>query len=151
MPPSQPQDRAPGQGREPKKVGRSAVNDSSTILILFAHGSQAPQANAAVVNLASQVAARAGCPAIAAFLEIAEPDLPAAVNRAAVGGAKRVIIVPYFLTLGMHVQRDLPEIIRRQQSLHPEVEFRIAQPLEGHPCLPDALLDRMREAGIVEP
>ena len=127
------------------------MNDPSTVLILFAHGSKVPQANKAVMHLAGQIANRAGCPAIAAFLEIADPDLPVAMNRAAGLGAKRVIIVPYFLTLGVHMQRDLPEIIRRQQPLHPEVEFRIAQPLEGHPCLPDALLDRMREAGIVEP
>ena len=42
----------------------------------------------------------------AAFLELAEPDLPGAVRRLAARGADRIVVIPYFLTMGRHVELD---------------------------------------------
>ena len=122
------------------------MSEPSTAIIVFAHGSAVPEANGEVVRLAEEVARRAQCPARAAFLELAQPDLAAAVAEAVAAGARRIVVVPYFLTMGVHVRRDLPRLIAEQQARFPGVELRAGQSLEGYPGMADALLDRAREA-----
>jgi sirohydrochlorin ferrochelatase len=69
-----------------------------------------------------------------AFLE-AQPGLAEAVARLAGSGATRILVVPYFLTLGIHLQRDLPAIVEQLAQAHQNVEIRITPPLDGHPAL----------------
>ena len=61
-------------------------------------------------------------------------------------GAARVVVVPYFLTLGKHLQRDLPRIVGEIQSIHKGVEIRVTPPMDGHPSLAAILVDRAGEA-----
>jgi len=117
-----------------------------TAIIVFAHGSPVAEANEEVARLAEEVSRRAGCPARAAFLEVAQPNLEAAVSEAARAGARRIVVVPYFLTMGVHVRRDLPRLLAEQQARFPSVDIRAAQSLEGYPGMADALLDRAQEA-----
>ena len=119
--------------------------DKRTAIILFAHGSAIAEANLEVARLAENLANRLGCSAGWGFLEIAQPNLGAAIAQAAHGGAIRVVIVPYFLTMGVHVQRDLPRLVEQQRALFPQLEILVAQPLERSPGLPDLLLDRVKE------
>ena len=119
---------------------------NQSALILFAHGSAIGPANAAVERVAQELSRRAGCPAHAAFLEKAQPDLAAAIAQAADAGAIRVIIIPYFLTMGTHISKDLPALAHQQQARCPGLKVLIASPMEGHPLLLDLLVDRMRSA-----
>lgn len=115
-------------------------------LIIFAHGSSIASANAAVEAVAESTARASGCPVRVGFLEPAHPTLDEAVASLAAQGVKRVLIVPYFLTLGLHLQRDLPRIVQRIARVHPEVDVRTAPPLDGHAALIQIVLDRAREA-----
>jgi hypothetical protein len=116
-----------------------------TAVVLFAHGSGVPEANRQVASVAGEISRRSGCAAGCAFLEIAQPDLAAAVATLAQGGARRIVVVPYFLTMGVHVGQDLPRLIDAQRVRFPEVEFLLGQPLEGSPGLPALILERVRE------
>ena len=60
-------------------------------------------------------------------------------------GVESVIVIPYFLTLGLHLQRDLPRLIREIESAHPGLSIEVTPPLDGHPAMIDALLDRALE------
>jgi len=60
-------------------------------------------------------------------------------------------VIPYFLTLGMHLQRDLPRLVEEIRAAHPGLEIQVTPPLDGHPALIDALLGRAREATEGEP
>lgn len=123
-------------------VGR----DSSTGIILFAHGSRVDAANAGVHQMARQVQAEGGFAYVcAAFLEMAQPDLAAAITQVAAAGMGAIIIVPYFLTMGRHLQDDLPRLIAGEKSRHPGLEIRVCKPLEGHAGLRSIILDRIRE------
>ncbi len=82
----------------------------------------------------------------AAFLEQGRPDLAGAVSAAVAEGATRVVVVPYFLTLGIHLQRDLPKIVEGLTRIHKGVEIHVAPPLDGHPALGEILKERAREA-----
>jgi len=76
-----------------------------------------------------------------AFLD-AQPGLAEAVARLAGSGATRILVTPYFLTLGIHLQRDLPAIVAQLAQAYQDVEIRIAPPLDGHRALAQVLLDR---------
>jgi sirohydrochlorin ferrochelatase len=115
--------------------------------IVFGHGSSVESANDAVRSMAAQLARRSGYEAVeTAFLEGGRPDLRGAVETLANRGIQRVIVIPYFLTLGMHLQRDLPRLVEELRAVHPGMEIQVTAPLDGHPALIDALVGRAREA-----
>ena len=124
-----------------------AEHGTKTGILLFAHGSRIEEANRGVHELARKVQECGGLSFVrAAFLEMAQPDLAAAVAEAVRAGIERIIVIPYFLTLGVHLRRDLPELLARQKRLYPTLEIDAGEPLEGHPLLPSLILDRIRTA-----
>jgi sirohydrochlorin ferrochelatase len=111
--------------------------------VVFAHGSSVESANEAVRAVTAQLRERSGLQDVeAAFLEGGRPDLRGAVEALAARGIKSVVVIPYFLTLGLHLQRDLPRLIKEIESVHPGLSIEVAPPLDGHPAMIDALLDR---------
>ena len=116
-------------------------------LIVFAHGSRIESANEGVRTVARQLAELGSFGTVQpAFLELGDPDLQGAVAQIAQRGLKRIIVIPYFLTLGLHLERDLPQIIKELAAHHPGIQIAVTPPLEGHPGLLQALLDRARAA-----
>ena len=115
--------------------------------IVFAHGSSVESANEAVRSVAYKMAQAGGyAQVIAAFLEGGRPDLSSAVGELALRGVSHIVVIPYFLTLGLHLQRDLPRLAQEASRAHGDIEMRITAPLDGHPALVEALLDRAAEA-----
>ncbi|MEQ1884187.1 MAG: CbiX/SirB N-terminal domain-containing protein [Bryobacteraceae bacterium] len=121
----------------------------NSAFIIFAHGSSVESANEAVRIVARQMAAAGGYANVeAAFLEGGKPDLAGAVDAVAARGASRVIVVPYFLTLGLHLKRDLPKLVDEARASHPNLQIDVTPPLDGHPAMVEALLGRAREAEV---
>jgi len=118
-----------------------------TGFIIFAHGSRIESANQAVRDVAAQMAASGGHTVEPAFLELGNPDLAGAVQRLTSLGVTRVIVIPYFLTLGTHLQRDLPRLVQAAAlSCGSDIQLEVTPPLDGHPALLQALLDRASHA-----
>jgi sirohydrochlorin ferrochelatase len=116
-------------------------------MIVFAHGSSVESANRAVKDVTDQAAREGGFAlASAAFLELAQPDLAAAVERLLEQGADRIVVVPYFLTPGIHLTRDLPLLIRELNERHPNLSIDVTPPLDGHPALRRILIERAQKA-----
>jgi sirohydrochlorin ferrochelatase len=115
--------------------------------VIFAHGSSVESANDAVRAVAAQASADGGFALYeTAFLDGGRPLLPDAIAAVASRGADDVVVVPYFLTLGLHLQRDLPELVDIARQKYPRLSIRVAPPLDGHPALSAILVDRAREA-----
>jgi sirohydrochlorin ferrochelatase len=118
-----------------------------TGVIVFAHGSRIESANEAVRSVAAGLADGTGNrDVLAAFLELGEPSLQRAADRLAAAGADRIVILPYFLTLGLHMDRDLPRIVEQICQTHPGLDVVVAPPLDGHPALIQILTARLEEA-----
>ena len=114
-----------------------------TGIIVFAHGSRVESANQAVRTVARGLVRSAGCEqVVAAFLELGVPDLEGAADQLAAGGVQRILILPYFLTLGLHMERDLPQLVERIVQKHSGLQIDVAPPLDGHPALVQILSDR---------
>jgi sirohydrochlorin ferrochelatase len=111
-------------------------------LLLVAHGSRRNASNDEVRKLAEQLRAQAtdfqyvSC----AFLELADPSIPSGLEDCQRAGAKEAVVLPYFLSAGRHVAEDIPNIVEKFTSLHPEMQVVIAPYLGTAPQLPDTLL-----------
>jgi sirohydrochlorin ferrochelatase len=125
----------------------TAMADTSTALLLIAHGSREPAANADLHRLADELRATGRYAAVvAAFLELAEPDIDGGGAACVAAGPARVVLVPYFLSAGVHVRRDLAAARDGLAERFPQVEFRLAEPLGPHPLLTEIVVQRAGSA-----
>lgn len=122
------------------------MSATTASFVLFAHGSRIECANDSVRSLASQMAAACGHLVEPAFLELGTPDLSTAVAHLKAMGAVRIIVIPYFLTLGTHLQRDLPRLASQAAREHQDLQIEVLPPLDGHPVLLQALLETANTA-----
>jgi sirohydrochlorin ferrochelatase len=116
-----------------------------TAIVLIAHGSRVEKANADLLHLAEQLRAD-GWPVVEAYLELAQPDIETAGGACVTQGAKRVVLLPYFLSAGVHVRRDLTTARDSLAHRYPQVEFVLGEPLGRHPLLVHILRERLLEA-----
>ena len=116
-----------------------------TAVLLIAHGSRHAPANADLHELVERVAASGSYPIVeAAFLELAAPDIPSGGDRCVSRGASVVLMVPYFLSEGVHLTRDLRAARESLAGRHPGVAFRLGPPLGPDPLLDRLVLERIR-------
>ncbi|WP_165244939.1 sirohydrochlorin chelatase [Paludisphaera soli] len=120
----------------------------TTAVLLIAHGSRRPEANADLHELAARLAAEGLRPIVeACFLELAEPDIPAGGAACVARGAAKVLMIPYFLSAGVHLLRDLTAARDELSATHPGVEFVLGSPLGPHRLLDELVAARVEELG----
>lgn len=122
----------------------------STALIILGHGSRNAAATEQFHDLVAQLRVRRDDPVLAAFMELAEPSLADAVGAAVAGGADEIVVQPCFLFDGMHIRRDIPEMLAGFAAEHPAVTFRFGRPLGPDARLAEILLERAREATCLD-
>jgi sirohydrochlorin ferrochelatase len=96
------------------------------VLLLIAHGSRKEVANQEVCALASRMDklyANEYEAVVPAFLEFAEPNIAAGVDFCANLGANKITVIPYFLSGGAHVNRDIPAQLETAGLKHPEIKI----------------------------
>ncbi len=116
-------------------------------VLLIAHGSRHADANADLHHLAGVLRERGHGIVVASFLELAEPNIEAGGRACVAAGATRVVLLPYFLSAGVHVRRDLTAARDNLGRDFPEVAFVLAEPLGRHPLLAQVVEVRIRESG----
>jgi sirohydrochlorin ferrochelatase len=120
---------------------------SHTALLLIAHGSRRPEANADLEFVASALRARGRYPIVrVSYLELADPNIEAGGINCVEAGATDVILVPYFLSPGVHAVEDLTAARDALAARFPRVRFRLAEPLGRHPLLVEVVEQRADEA-----
>ncbi|QGQ23305.1 cobalamin biosynthesis protein CbiX [Gimesia benthica] len=116
-------------------------------VLLIAHGSRRAEANQDLVQLAEMLRERSVFPIIEiAYLELAEPTIPEGAERCVAAGAEEVLMLPYFLSAGVHVQNDLEEHRSEFTTQFPGTEFKLCGHLGLHPLMLEIVLARLREA-----
>jgi len=116
---------------------------TAPVLLAVAHGSRDPAAQQCVHALLAQVRELdPGLDVRAAFLENAEPALPAGLSRAvAAAGPAGVTIVPLLLATGYHVSQDIGRAAAA-------AGVRASAPLGPDPALVPVLAQRLAAAGV---
>jgi sirohydrochlorin ferrochelatase len=115
-------------------------------LLLIAHGSRRAEANADLEHVAAAMRDRGAFGFVqCSYLELTTPTIPEGGALCAGAGAKQVVMLPYFLSPGVHVREDLREFRSELAEKFPEVEFLLAEPLGRHPLLLDIVEQRAAE------
>ena len=116
--------------------------------IVIAHGSRATDLVDAHQQVCDAVQARVGdeVSVAAAYLELTEPSIPDAIRQAVAVGATAIVLVPYFLHIGNHTRRDLPEILAAARAEHPGVDLVMADHLGLDSRLVELVVDRASAA-----
>ncbi len=113
-------------------------------LLLMAHGTPRPQANAALPRIAARLRdALALDGATVAYLDCNRPDIPTGFAELAAAGAGRIVALPFFLHVGRHVAEDLPAHVAAAQAAHPAIAIAAAHHLDYDPCLAAVVADRV--------
>jgi sirohydrochlorin ferrochelatase len=119
--------------------------DRRTALLLIAHGSRRAEANADLEYVAAALRARGHGIVRPSYLELAEPTIEGGGVQCVEAGATDVVLVPYFLSPGIHVAEDLTAARDALSARFPGVRFVLAEPLGRHPLLIDVVEQRVRD------
>jgi precorrin-8X/cobalt-precorrin-8 methylmutase len=124
-------------------------------IIIAGHGSPKKDANnieqvAGLLHNMIHPACNDDCVRVA-YLQFAEPDIAEAISSCVDDGAKKVIVHPYFLSSGIHVTSDIPEIIDEAKKKYPGVEFVFTEPLGVHNKMAQVVLERINSAAGLKP
>ena len=98
-------------------------------LLLIAHGSRNTEANQEIDQLARGVARYCSDQfdfVQHAYLEFADPDIAQGIQHCADKGAMSVTVIPYFLTAGNHVLRDIPAQIDLARITHAGMSIELS-------------------------
>ncbi len=97
-------------------------------LLLVAHGSRREASNQEIKDLTMAIRAAAK-PRYSiveyAFLELAEPSIAEGIEQCIQNGAYEIFVLPYLLSAGRHVTRDIPTQVDCSQQEHPGARIRI--------------------------
>ena len=128
---------------------KGAVGDddpTETAVVLVSRGSSDPDANADLYKVARLLWDSRGLAMVEpAFVSLAEPRVPAAMERCRLLGARRVVVVPYFLFTGILVER-IHDQVAEWAAAHPQVDARPGPHLGADPRIARLVLERYREA-----
>jgi sirohydrochlorin ferrochelatase len=111
---------------------------------VVAHGSRRARSNEEVAALAEQLRLRLEgryAQVMAAFLELAEPSIPVAIDSAVAAGADEIVLLPYFLAAGSHVAEDIPALVAQRREAHPSAQITLLPHLGASGQLPGLLAD----------
>ena len=128
---------------------REAVGDgdpAGTAVVIVGRGSSDPDANADLYKVARLLWDSRGLAMVEpAFVSLAAPDVPAALERCRLLGATRIVVVPYFLFTGVLVDR-IGEQVAEWAAAHPGIDARPGPHLGADPRVAQLVLERYREA-----
>ncbi|MGC8639116.1 MAG: sirohydrochlorin chelatase [Isosphaeraceae bacterium] len=119
---------------------------NQTGILLIAHGSRNKGANDDLHDLAARIKAQGQYSIVeTSFLDLAAPDIVSGGAACVARGAHRVLMIPYFLSAGVHLLRDLGTARDELSRLYPNVRFSLGPALGPHPLLDALISERISE------
>ena len=99
------------------------------VLMLVAHGSRRDESNLEIESLAKKIAlfkVKEFEVVMPAFLEFAKPSITEAIDKCTVIGATKVTVLPYFLSAGVHIAKDIPSEVEKGAQKNPNLNIEIS-------------------------
>lgn len=109
---------------------------ATTGVVIVDHGSRRAESNLMLETFVESFA-RTGPWMIVepAHMELAEPSIATAFARCVARGARRVVVMPYFLAPGRHWNEDIPSLTREAAGRHPGIPWLVGAPIGLHPLM----------------
>jgi sirohydrochlorin cobaltochelatase len=120
--------------------------ESDTAVILLGRGGSDPDANSDLYKIARLLWEKTNFKIVEpAFMGVTDPLVDEGIERCIKLGAKKIIILPYFLFTGILIKR-LEAMMGSFQNQYSGVEFKLAGYFGYHPRLQTILKERVEEA-----
>jgi sirohydrochlorin ferrochelatase len=113
-------------------------------VVIVDHGSRRAESNAnllAVVDLFRRSTSYTIVEP--AHMELAEPSIATALDRAVQQGARLVVVHPYFLSPGRHWAEDIPGLVQSAAARHPGLRYLVTAPLGVHELMAQIMHQRI--------
>jgi sirohydrochlorin cobaltochelatase len=119
-------------------------------VIVAAHGSRRKSSAAEVAALAKKLDVKVKTDGsndihqvVHAFLQFCDPSLETVIQELADSGVDEMIIFPFFISAGSHVQTDIPRAIETARHKHPGVRFHVTRHLGILDAVEDLILQEV--------
>jgi sirohydrochlorin cobaltochelatase len=117
-----------------------------TAVLLLGRGGSDPDANSDLYKIARLLWEKTNFKIVEpAFMGVTNPLVDEGIERCIKLGAKKVVILPYFLFTGILIKR-LEEMMNLFQTQYSAIEFKLADYFGYHPKLQTILTERVEEA-----
>lgn len=125
-------------------IGEEESNETAVLLV--GRGSSDPDANSDLAKASRLLLEGRPYPLVEyAFISLAPPNVPAALDRLRKLGARRVVVFSYFLFTGVLEERIKQQSFEFAEN-NPEVEIKYAGYFGPHVVVAELVLERYREA-----
>ena len=122
------------------------TSQTGDAVLLIAHGSRRPEANFDLVQLAELLKSQGIYDVVeVSYLELTTPTILEGGRNCVRPGVSRILMLPYFLSAGVHVVNDLQEFQQQLSAEFPDVEFILCPHLGLHPLMAEIVMARLRE------
>jgi sirohydrochlorin ferrochelatase len=123
-----------GMSQQGEAMGPADLETTGVVIV--DHGSRRAEANDMLLEVARRYAAVSHYRIVEpAHMEVAEPSMAAAFARCVARGARRVVVMPYFLAPGKHWDQDIPRLAAEAARPHAGLSFLVTAPLGLHPMI----------------
>lgn len=137
--------------------GRNDVSPVAIGVVVVDHGSKRREANAMLDDVAQMCRnmfvlqsyeAQPNIVAVEkAHMELVKPSVEDAVTTCVKKHKVDVVVVaPYFLSKGRHIQEDIPRLVEKAQAMYPEVVCVMAEPIGLDARVVDVVHSRVKDA-----
>ncbi|MEK5530064.1 sirohydrochlorin chelatase [Viridibacillus sp. FSL R5-0468] len=122
------------------------AENKDTAILLIARGGSDPDANSDFYKIARMLWEQLNVRTVeCAFMGVTYPTVEEGIERCQQLGAKKVIMLPYFLFTGILMER-MEQMVLSYQTKYPELEVKLASYFGYHAELKTVLADRVEES-----
>ncbi|MFN2358265.1 MAG: sirohydrochlorin chelatase [Desulfotignum sp.] len=116
-------------------------------LIVAAHGSRQKASATEVAALAQKLDNKVKTDGshdieqvVHAFLQFCDPSLETVIRNLVDSGVDEMVIFPFFISAGSHVQTDIPQTVEKARQQYPTVQFYVTRHLGILDSIEDLIL-----------
>jgi sirohydrochlorin cobaltochelatase len=140
---AQPVAVAMGMGRGPATTAEAT--DQDTAVLVLGRGSSDPDANSDFFKMTRMLWEKLPHTWVeSCFIGVTQPSYPEGLERCLRLGAKKIIVLPYFLFTGVLIKK-INDMTLEFAEAHPEVQVEIGGYFGFHPRLVELVLERVQE------
>lgn len=121
------------------------VTDEETAVLVLGRGSSDPDANSDFFKMTRMLWEKLPYKwTESSFIGVTQPSFPDGLERCLLLGAKKIIIMPYFLFTGVLIKR-IDEMTAEFAAAHPDIQVEVGGYFGFHPKLVELVLERAHE------
>ena len=116
-------------------------------VILMGHGSRVPDAGKGMEKVASRLREMGVSDIVeTCYMERLGPRFPQTFEKCVNMGAAEIVLIPYFLHLGLHIRTDIPAMMKNEARKYPRVKLVFGKNLGFDELLVELVIKRIGES-----